>query len=76
MFEVVGFARSEFKPQDKNETISGWNIYVQYEDPKVTGYKCERIYLADGKCNYAPMIGDRIKVNYNRYGKVDSIERV
>lgn len=76
MFEVVGFARSSFKSQDNNQTITGWNIYVQYEDPKVTGYKCERIYLNDGKCEYSPQIGDKINVMYNRYGKVDSIYRV
>lgn len=76
MYEVVGYARSEFKPEDKNEPICGWNIYVQFEDPKVTGYKCDRFYLGDGKCDYRPEVGDRITVYYNRYGKVDNIVRV
>lgn len=76
MYEVVGFARSEFKPKDKQETICGWNIYVQCEDDKVTGYKCDRFYLGDGKCDYQPQVGDRINVYYNRYGKVDSVQRV
>lgn len=76
MFEVVGFARSSFQSKDNNQTITGYNIYVQYEDSKVTGYKCERIYLNDGKCDYVPQIGDKINVAYNRYGKVDAIYRV
>ena len=76
MFEVVGYARSSFQSQDNKQTITGYNIYVQYEDPKVTGYKCERIYLNDGKCEYIPQLGDKINVMYNRYGKVDSIYRV
>lgn len=76
MFEVVGFACSSFQSQDNNQTITGWNIYVQYEDKKVTGYKCERLYLNDGKCDYTPALGDRINVIYNRYGKVDSIYKV
>lgn len=76
MFEVVGFARSQFQAQDNGQTITGWNIYVQYEDSKVTGYKCERLYLGDGKCDYQPRVGDRINVYYNRYGKVDNIQRL
>lgn len=76
MYEVVGYARSEFKPQDKEGTICGWNIFVQFEDPKVTGYKCDRFYLGDGKCDYVPEIGDRINVYYNKYGKIDAVLRV
>lgn len=76
MFEVVGFARSEFQAQDNGQKICGYMIYVQYEYPKTTGYRCERIYLNDGKCDYVPQLGDRINVAYNRYGKVDAIYRV
>lgn len=75
-YEVVGFQRSQFTAQDNGQVITGVNIYVQCEDPKVTGYKCDRVYLGDGKCDYTPMLGDRIKVNYNRYGKVQSVERL
>ena len=73
MFEVVGFAHSQFTAKDTGQVITGYNIYVQYEDKHVTGYKCERFYLADGKCDYRPQLGDRIQVRYNRYGKVESI---
>lgn len=76
MYEVVGFSRSSFQAQDNSQIITGYNIYVQYEDKKTTGYKCERIYLNDGKCDYVPQIGDQINVMYNRYGKVDAIFRV
>lgn len=76
MYEVVGFARSQFQAKDNGQTITGWNIYVQCEDPKVTGYKCDRLYLGDGKCDYTPELGDRIHVYYNKYGKVDNIQRV
>lgn len=73
MYEVVGFSRSQFQAKDNNQMITGYNIYVQYEDPKVTGWKCERIYLNDGKCDYVPQIGDKINVAYNRYGRVDAV---
>lgn len=75
MYEVVGFARSEFLARDNNQKITGYNIYVQYEDKNTTGYRCDRIYLNDGKCDYVPQLGDRINVMYNRYGKIDAIYR-
>lgn len=76
MLEVVGFARSHFKPQDSGNEITGWNIYTQSEDDNVTGVRTERFYLNDGKCDYVPALGDCIRVLYNRYGKVDAIERL
>lgn len=76
MYEVVGFSRSQFQAQDNGQQLSGWNIYVQWEDPKTTGYKCQKIYLHDGKCDYVPQVGDRINVYYNQYGKVTSVQCV
>ena len=76
MYEVVGFSRSEFQAKDNNQVIRGYQIYVQYEDQHTTGYRCERLYLNDGKCDYIPHLGDRINVMYNKYGKVEAIYSV
>ena len=76
MYEVVGFKRTQFQARDNGQTISGWTIHVQFEDPNVTGYAGDRFFLSDGKCDYKPVVGDRINVYYNKYGKIDSIQRM
>lgn len=73
MYEVVGFSRSQFQAQDNQQTISGYMIYLKYEDKNTTGFRFERIFLSDGKCNYVPNLGDIVSISYNKYGKVQSV---
>lgn len=75
VFEVVGYRRSSFKPQDSNDTITGTTLYLQQEVSGVVGFACERIFVSEKKMGtYVPALGDRVTVSYNRWGKVDSIE--
>lgn len=76
MYEVCGFDRSQFTAQDTGQQLSGWNIYLQWEHPKTTGFRCKKIYLHDGKCDYVPQLGDKVNVYYNEYKKVDAVQRV
>lgn len=76
MYEVVGFSRSQFQAQDNQQMISGYMIYLKYEDKNTTGFRFERIFLSDGKCTYVPNLGDVVNVSYNRYGKVQSVSLI
>lgn len=74
---VIGYKESKFKGEDGTE-ITGMNIYCSYPINKGgEGVACERLYVTDAKlerCGYVPSVGDSVVVQYNKFGKVASIE--
>lgn len=75
--KLVGYRKTSFKPKDSDRDIHGFNLYFLGKDSNVVGETCERVFLSETKSDgYAPNVGDELRVNYNRYGKVDSVELV
>lgn len=74
--KVVGIRKVDFTAQDGNR-ISGVSLFCSYPITKNgEGFAVDKIFLSDKKmadCGYFPEVGDEIGVNYNRFGKVDSI---
>ena len=75
---VIGFRKTSFTAKDTNETISGYNIYIIEDiDPRSgEGQSAERLFMTSEKliaCGYKPSLGDIVKVEYNRYGKLTGI---
>lgn len=74
--KVIGVEHRNFTAPDGNQ-ISGMDIYVAYEDRRTEGLRAERVFLSDRKMEgYIPVPGDYVKLEYNRYGKVDVISQV
>lgn len=74
--KVIGFRKSEFKGDDGN-MVKGMNIFVTFPSEKGEGEECERTYLTEkrlAEIGYKPTVGDEIKPEYNRYGKVSGLE--
>lgn len=76
--KVVGFRKSSFKGGD-GEMIHGVNIYVTgpMEGNGGEGEMSDRIYLTEKRLKeigYSPAVGDEIKPEYNRFGKVSGLE--
>lgn len=74
--KVIGFRKSEFTGND-GETVKGMNIFVTYPSEKGEGEECERFYLTEkrlAEIGYKPALGDEIKPEYNRYGKIAGLE--
>ncbi len=76
---IVGYRRADFAGED-GKNVTGNNIYIATEiNPSYgVGVSVERSYLTDRKCeregiDLAALIGQEVKVYYNRYGKIDSI---
>ena len=76
MYEVVGFERTQFQAKDNGQTISGWTFHVEFEHKNTTGYRTDHFFLSDGKCDYKPELGDKINIYFNRYGKIESVQRM
>lgn len=75
--KVIGFRKSEFTAQDTGELIKGYNLYLAGPQDHVEGVACERVFLSEKKMDgYTPSLEDEVRVSYNRYGKVQSIEQV
>lgn len=75
--QVVGFKVSSFKASDTGAQISGYTFYLAEERDGVTGVAVERAFLSDTKlAGYVPQVGDELYLNYNRFGKINSIQLV
>lgn len=74
--KVIGFRESQFKGSD-GVTIKGMNIFVTYPSEKGEGEECERWFLTKARLSeigYKPAVGDEVKPEYNRFGKVAGLE--
>lgn len=72
--KVLGYSRKHLSFDD-GRTCDGCFLYLSEERRDTVGVATERIFLSDAKGDgYNPSVGDEIKVYYNRYGKVDSVE--
>lgn len=76
MATIVGVRTSSFNG-DRGETVTGKNIY--FTEPMSgdgEGVSAERVFLTTEKllkCQYDPKAGDKVHVEYNRFGKCSGI---
>lgn len=74
---VIGFNHNSFTTKD-GTPVSGYFIYLTGKQNNVVGLYSERIFVSDRKIEdskYTPSVGDEIIVRYNKYGKVDYLEK-
>ncbi len=77
MYQLVGFRKLSGTGKQSGKPYSGYQFYLTYEDPKVTGYGVERVYIGDDYLgSYTPVLGDRVDLVYNRWGNVQEIRKV
>ena len=64
----------EFEDQKTKEVISGYSLYLQWEEEGTAGICCESASVSLKKLEgYDPALGDDVRIGYNKYGKVDFI---
>lgn len=79
--KILGFEHVKFNFND-GRSVEGQYVYLHDDGApadRVTGMRTERVFLSDQKaasCNFIPKVGDAVKILYNRYGKVDEIQRI
>lgn len=72
--KVLGYSRKHLNFDD-GRSCDGYFLFLSEERRDTVGVATERVFLSDQKGNgYEPSLGDDIKIFYNRYGKVDSID--
>lgn len=71
--EVAGFRKTSFTAND-GSVISGTTLYVTYGDSNVNGVVCDRVFVSAARLgSYDPQLGDVVNLDYNRYGKINSV---
>lgn len=82
--QLVGCRKVSFKG-DNGETVSGFNLYlVLFENESsmaVVGQEVLRLFVTDSKLadwefDPAENVGEEVKIEYTRYGKVGYISKV
>ena len=71
--KLVGFEAKTFTFEDGKQ-VSGFNLFFEEKKTGVTGIATDRVFVSSQKLDgYVPVLGDELTVNYNRWGKVQSI---
>lgn len=74
--KIVGIRNVDFTAQDGSHIV-GVSLYCSYEITRNgAGYAVDKVFVSENKLRdvmYRPEVGDEIVVNYNRFGKVESI---
>lgn len=74
MKEIVGMRPYSFNDSKTGELIEGYTLFLQWTEDKVNGICCEQCSVkADRLAGYVPQLGDKVRVGYNRFGKVDFV---
>lgn len=76
MYEVIGIQHRKYTNKQGRE-VEGYNLFVTYEEKEVNGLACMREWVAtDVMEDSGVSVGDSVELNYNRYGRICSINPV
>lgn len=78
--KLIGYKRNDFTSKE-GAAITGYTIYLSYPatGPEAQGMVAEHIYMTDAKLARCGLdagkfkIGAEVTVQYNRFGKPDSL---
>lgn len=75
-WKVVGWRDVDFKDQRTGNQVTGISLFLarEPEDKKVHGLEVQKLFISDEYVDYDPVENQMIGINFNRYGKVQSIE--
>lgn len=74
MIIVGGIQKITGTSKKTGNPYSGFRLYCEEDRKNVDGHACYNLYVSDDKFPAGLMVGDQIRVCYNRFGKIDSIE--
>ena len=76
MYELYGVQTVDYLNRQGRQ-IRGTRLYCTFTDEKIEGYGTEAFFVSDR----VPLpedlrLGDKLKILYNRYGSIDSVEKL
>lgn len=71
--KIVGIKHSTIKFKDGNQ-VTGYNLFLSEPREGVQGVATESVFVSDQRiAPYSPVLGDNVRIYYNRWGKVESV---
>ena len=77
IYNVVGFRKVNFKDAKTGNPVDGYTLFLERvprPDENITGVECVKQFIASQYVPYVPALGDQIRLLYNKYGKIGSVE--
>ena len=74
-YEVLGVRKTQ-RTSKNGVNYIGVNVYLAYEDPSVKGLGCMDVFAMSNNVPDDLRSGDHVHVIYNRWGRVEAVERV
>lgn len=72
-YEIVGIRNVDFKDK-QDRLVQGLKLFLSYKDQHIVGIGTESIFVSQDKIGDKKFkLGDKIRIYYNKYGKVDSV---
>lgn len=76
MAKLVGFEEKSFTFDDGNK-VNGYYLHTEEKINGVTGLSVDRSFVSEKKLDgYIPVLGDEIELRYNRFGKIQSVQKL
>ena len=74
IYDVVGFRKVDIT--DEKGHIEGYSVYVTFSPSSddFVGLMTDKVFIRSKYVSYLPQLGDRIRLIYNRYGKISAVE--
>lgn len=73
IYTVLGHRKVDFDTDD-GKHISGFSVFLSVPRDGVTGVATEKFFISMDKFRSSPFKpNDRVRISFNRYGKVDRI---
>ena len=79
IYNLVGFREVEFTDQKTGLRVHGYSLFLERNptpDEKIQGVECVKQFISSRYISYVPCLGDKVRLLYNKYGKIGSIEIV
>ena len=76
LFKVFGIRPVNFTDSSSGNLITGTTLYLGCKNDYVTGMETSKVFVKNSIDCSKLKVNDMVNINYNQYGKVDSLSLV
>ena len=69
---LYGYQKLQFTGADGHR-VSGYNLYVGFEESNVVGLKCQKFYVNDTVDIPEQAINQKVDLSFNYRGRIESV---
>lgn len=73
VYEVVGIREVDYMSKS-NKQVTGRNLCVIYDDKNTVGKATDNLFCSGEVANFV-VVGDKIEILYNKYGRIVLVQK-